>query len=46
MIHSFLGKLMEKPTGQVELRVEEGSIKKVKLDLTLLTKYIIDFPRY
>jgi len=32
------------PAEQVEPRVKEGMIQKVKLDLTFLTKYIVDFP--
>jgi hypothetical protein len=42
----FLGKLLEKTAERVEPRVKEGIIQKVKLDLTLLTKYIVDFPRH
>jgi len=36
----------EKTAEQAEPRVKEGIIQKVKLDLTLLTKYIVDIPRY
>ena len=37
---------LEKTAKQTEPRVKEGIIQKVKLDLTFLTKYIVDFPRY
>jgi len=30
---------------KVKPRPEEGRIKKVKLDLTFLTKYIVNLPR-
>jgi hypothetical protein len=53
--HLFLNKLinrlkkrelLEKTAKPAEPRVKEGIIQKVKLDLTFLTKYIVDFPRY
>ena len=53
--HMFLNKLinrlkkrelLEKTANPAEPRVKEGIIQKVKLDLTFLTKYIVDFPRY
>jgi hypothetical protein len=40
-----MGKLPERNAEQVNLGVEEGIIQKVKLDLTLLTKYIVNLPR-
>jgi hypothetical protein len=44
MLHSFLKKLLKKTAEQVESRIKEGMIEKVKLDLTFLTKYSVDFP--
>jgi len=46
MMQSFLGKLLEKTAEEVKPGAEEGIIQKVKLDLTLLTKYIVDFPSH